>query len=996
MSPARLALRRSLAQSGLIASALAAVALVVATLTGLNGWLDSAATFSVRDGVASASPLESAIRFETRVDSDASAQADAADQLIADQFGAGVDSWRTLRTDPVKDTEDRSFILLADPAVEKLAELASGEWPSDAAGDTIPAALHADAAEAAGLKVGDTLQFAAKDESVTVQLVGTWRPIDPGDVHWFADPTAAGGEVDGVLGPLLLTEQSLAEVPTRPLAQWTVMPDASQLDPGDLTRLQSAIAGLDKAIDDNDGIDTSGVLYSGTLAHTLADLDRGIAAMRAVAPIPFILVLTLGWMALAQLARLLTIARSVETTLLRARGAALSQLTLLTAVEASAIGVIGSAVGVGIAVAVVAVLSGPSAATTVLGNWPIGVVVAAASVVVFCVTAWRAARTGLSAAAASGRATKAATIGAIIVVMVAAALSVWQLRLYGSPLIAAADGTTRADPIAMLAPALALAAGAVVGLAVFAPVAALGERLAAVGRTLSPALPARQVARRLSVYSVAVLLVTLAVGTTTLAAFYSASWRELTVSSAELEAGATVRVAAGKVTPSDVIEVRLTDGVSTAAPAVNTAIQIGNDPATLLALPPDELPSVMLTARGAADPDAIGLALGSAMPGVAVTSLTGIEVTVDATGVPAHVLAGVTLTVWLMDDSGTTSRIRLAPITSGEGLLVAHGSVPDSLHTDVRVLAVDARLGITQVVPVELELRQVRGLGPGLSDIAFEGDRDLSVSPNDRLARVHAVERAAVVPAVVTRALADRLGLEVGDRVEFRFAGAGRTGAAEVAGIAGLLPGASEPLALVVPLSTLADSQLRTGETALAPNELWVAPDAGTDPAALASSLSGDVTTAVPGGGVTVAASSVTAWWIGVAGVLALTMLAVSAIALALRRSRSGEVIVLRALGLSSRDQARTRSLELIGVLVLSVAIGAGVGVGVSALLAGELARAAAPGVSSVLGTVLAFDVAPWLIALGVLLGAFAAVVGVYARGVRRQADDTESREEVR
>ncbi|WP_193509484.1 hypothetical protein [Cryobacterium sp. BB736] len=997
MSPARLALRRSLAQSGLIASALAAVALVVATLTGLNGWLDSAAAFSVRDGVASASPLESAIRFETRVDSDASAQASAADQLIADQFGAGVDSWRTLRTDPIEDSEGRSFIFLADPGAEPLAELVSGEWPSDAAGDAIPAALHADAADAAGLAVGDTVHFATKDESVTVKFVGTWRPIDPGDVHWFGDPTAAGGEINGAFGPLLLTAESLAGVPARPLAQWTITPDASQLNPEDLARLQSAIAGLDAAIDDTDGIDTGGVLYSGALAPTLADLDQGIAAVNAVAPIPVILVLTLGWIALVQLARLLTIARSVETTLLRARGTALSQFTLLTALEAGAIGIVGSALGLGIALAITAAVSGPGAATTVLGNWPTAVAVAAASVVVFCVTAWRAARAGLSAAAASGRATKAATIGAIIIVMVTAALSVWQLRLYGSPLITAADGTTRVDPIAMLAPALALAAGAVVGLAVFAPTVALGERLAAVGRALTPVLPARQVARRLSVYSVAVLLVTLAVGTTTLAAFYSASWRALTVSSAELEAGAAMRVAAGKVTPSDAAELRAVDGVASVAPAVNTGIQLGKDSATLLALAPADLPSVMLTVRGAVDPDAIGRALDSAMPGVELTNATGLEVTVDATGAAEQVLSSVSLAVWLMDDSGATTRVRLTPVASVEpGQLVAEGTLPDGLAR-AHVLAVDAGLGITQRVAVELELVGVRATTPGGAvDVAFDGEKDLSVSSDDRLARVHSSEGTEIVPAVVSQALADRLGLEVGDTVDFRFTGTGRTGTAEIAGTAPLLPGASGALALLVPLPALGDSQLRTSETALAPNELWVTPDAGTDLAALERSITGDVTTATPGGGATVAASSVTAWWIGVAGVLALTVLAVSAIALALRRARSGEVIVLRALGLSSREQARTRSLELVGALLLSVLIGTVVGVGVSALLAGELSRAAVPGVSSVLGTVSAFDAVPWLAAVGLLLVAFAAVVAVYARGVRRQAEDTESREEVR
>ena len=78
----------------------------------------------------------------------------------------------------------------------------------------------------------------------------------------------------------------------------------------------------------------------------------------------------------------------------------------------------------------------------------------------------------------------------------AAALSVWQLRLYGSPLTPTADGGTDVDPIAVVAPALSLVAVVLLALLLFPRVASLDE-LATTRAGVARILAARTVARRL-------------------------------------------------------------------------------------------------------------------------------------------------------------------------------------------------------------------------------------------------------------------------------------------------------------------------------------------------------------------------------------------------------------------------------------------------------------------------------------------------------------------
>ena len=132
----------------------------------------------------------------------------------------------------------------------------------------------------------------------------------------------------------------------------------------------------------------------------------------------------------------------------------------------------------------------------------------------------------------AGRAARDTTVVVVVVVVLAAALVLWQLRL---------ARPTGFDPVAAVAPTVVLMAGALVVLAVFGAGAAAWIP-AATRPGLAPAYPARQVARRLPIYAVAVLLVALTVAQAVFASAYSSTWTATVTDSAALRAGADLRV----------------------------------------------------------------------------------------------------------------------------------------------------------------------------------------------------------------------------------------------------------------------------------------------------------------------------------------------------------------------------------------------------------------------------------------------------------------------
>ena len=198
--------------------------------------------------------------------------------------------------------------------------------------------------------------------------------------------------------------------------------------------------------------------------------------------------------------------------------------------------------------------------------------------------------------------------------VIAAGVSLWQFRLYGSPVITTADGRQVVDPVAVLAPSLALIACAFLALAAFAPLAALVERAASRSRGATAPLAARQVARRVGTFAVPVLLVSLAVGGTTLAAAYSGTWSTLNAAAGELRNGAAVRAvlpSSGVVGSAATLTSPATLGLdqATTAPVLRIDSLAGEQPVSLLALDADAAAEVMLDLGGDLDTAALGEAI---------------------------------------------------------------------------------------------------------------------------------------------------------------------------------------------------------------------------------------------------------------------------------------------------------------------------------------------------------------------------------------------------
>jgi len=136
-------------------------------------------------------------------------------------------------------------------------------------------------------------------------------------------------------------------------------------------------------------------------------------------------------------------------------------------------------------------------------------------------------------------------------------------------------------------------------------------------------------------------------------------------------------------------------------------------------------------------------------------------------------------------------------------------------------------------------------------------------------------------------------------------------------------------------------------------------------------------------------------WW-STAGSLVLAVIGVLAMTVALGGARRGEVIVLRALGLTGRMQARYRLLELAAVLGFSLAFGALAGLAVSVTTVSGTARAAVSAAADTVQVPLGFATAEWAVLLGVFLVALGAMAAAYAVRVTRQAGETALREETR
>ncbi|MFE6969471.1 FtsX-like permease family protein [Isoptericola sp. NPDC057653] len=393
-----------------------------------------------------------------------------------------------------------------------------------------------------------------------------------------------------------------------PFVRWTLTPDVAATGAADLRVVTTGQAALRDTVLEDDAVQVRGAEVTGDLGERAADATAALGAASAVALVPMLVLALAGLIAVAQLARLLAATRAGEVRLLVSRGASPAQLTGAAAAEAGIVAAAGAVVGLGTALAVLAARGAPTGALA--GDLvPATVVAAAAAVLVLVVVEGLQARAtaALRLSDASGRARQAATWGTVALVLVAAAVSLWLLRRYGSPLVPTPDGG-QTDPAAAAAPALVLAAAAVLAVALLGPLSRAWAALAA-RRPDARVLPARQVARRLAVSAVPVVLVVVAAGSVVLAAAYTGTGQRLRHDAAAVASGGDVRVVAAQGSPGPAAQYAELPGAASAAPARVTEGNLDDVTLSVTGVPAARLGRVALDTAGSGDLDRLAAAL---------------------------------------------------------------------------------------------------------------------------------------------------------------------------------------------------------------------------------------------------------------------------------------------------------------------------------------------------------------------------------------------------
>lgn len=906
VSRATLLARRSTAHRGL----LALVWLLVAVLTGVLGltvgWTQAAATAGARDGLAAAEPSGRALQLATRLagDDEAAAQDDRVQQALGGLLdGVPHHVAYDIRTEPQYTRSDEGqdlgrwsvAVLPAASREEALAgggaaavTLADGAWPSGA--DEV--AVQADAAEVAGLAVGDTIRLGVDPDDpeatgTRLTVAATWRVKDSDDAVWLGDPAALTGSDGAHPGPVVVSHEVLAGLATDPFARWTVVPDGAALTPAHLPALAALTGGVERGLGQDTSVAPRGLTIAGTLDTTAADLGAALRAADAVALVPLCLLALVGLVALVQVARLLAAVRDGEVALLVSRGAAPGTVTAAALVEGVLLALTAAAAGGAAVWAALRVVTrtdtgaGGSVSASVAVALAVAVVATTTLVLVAALQARAAVRRQVTDR--SGRVRQVAALGTVVLTMAAAAVSVMQLLRYGSPILTTPDGP-RTDLTAAAAPALALAALAVVAMAVLGPATRLWAGLGARSRGAVGPLAARQVARRLAVYVVPVVLLVLAGGAATLAGGYTGTAERLRADVDVLANGADVRVTApesGRFDPAPYLPGGAgpdgPDAVAAAPVLSGTAYSDGR-PVKILGLPAAAVPAVLRAPAEVVDVGRLGDDLASdsfatapVLPDgardVGLTVSGWIRSTTGTTPPAGWRQHEADVSLLLATPDGTLARVELGQLSEGDGTGGTLGAdrtthelsgqvppAPPGHAWQVAALDVDLRPGWSAG---EVTLT-VLGLTAGGQPVdraewtpseTFDGAAGLELATDARSGRAElnmpldgvatgasrlrllTTPEPGPIRLLASSSLVDALSITGDDTFELTLGGT-RLPVVAVAS-SGTVPGALEPYAALLDRGALAATLLREVSDPVVTNEVWLAagPPGTTAPA---------------------------------------------------------------------------------------------------------------------------------------------------------------------
>ena len=876
------------------------------------------------------------------------------------------------------------------------ATLLEGMWARPGQ-EITEATLPRAAAAVLDISVGDRVPVTDRrtEQTRDVLVTGIWEAVDPTDPYWLLAPGHDIGVRPGShsYGPLVLDRADfLRSWADGASVAWVLRPDLTGAGLAELTRIREQFATYAGLLADV-GLANGGQASTGIDA--LADrLGRADLVGRSALLTPVLLVTVLAGCALLLIALLLTEQRRGQTQLIRARGGSRTQLARLAGLEAAML-------------VLPAIVAAPPLSDAVLRwvglesssgawRWVVAGGFGLACAAVLIAPSIRRSGTYVDELVARSRPRRlpaAQRAGVDLAVVALAALAWTQLRQYASPLSGSGEALG-VDPLLASAPVLGVLAGTLLCLRLLPRVTDFAER--AVDRRHWPAVVFAlwQAGRR--PHAGRVLLVALAVATSTLAWSLLGTAQRSIVDQADFAVGADLRlVETAAIAPEGrTAQVAALPGVAVAVPVSRMVLTVGAEhtrttiigidatragevmrsrddfglgPAVFadLAAPRPELPLLPLP------PGATRLAATMAAAlGLSEAAVLGPP---ESDGLSPLPPLDLTATAILLAPDGRLVRLPLGTVGTAQDARRFEVALPGDPGLALVQISVEVS-GPTRSAPIhwsltDVEVADASGAWSPL-DLTRAGDwvlvdvlGEAAGSVDVRAASLQATREPDIielfnelalsmdfavmpvwthdtVPVVATPPLLRTLGVEVGQVAPVPVAGTPVK--MHVIGEAAAVPGTSRsPSAVLADLPSLAVAVARRPDHVVAVTEHWVATEPGAT--ATTAQAAGEVS------GVRVldrvrAAEAAGRDPYGIGGRTALVVAGVGAFLLALigiavdvrasARRRVGEFAVLQTMGAGSRLLARTVLGEQGLLAGLGVLIGLGIGLGVAATLA--------------------------------------------------------------
>ena len=618
------ALRRMGVQRTVLVAVVLTVALTAVFAAALAAYSGQAGDAAVRSALENSAESTSILfTGSAPQESAAAASADLEHRLSSALGGVGVTLYaapelESLALPGSTQAYGRVATLLGAQDLSGHARLVAGSWPRPAGaagtGATVPIALNRNTAALLRLHVGDTERVnTPTGDVIDFMIVGVFSPENPQSSYWSLDPLGGAGEQAGTgyttFGPFFTDPSYLAAdsaLDGGALAaqqmEWEALPDLGRFGTGGLGTLAANLSSLLTQLTYDAAL---GAPQASTdLPPLMAGLSSAALVARSLVSAELLELLVVAIAALLIVVRLLTETRETEAALLWARGGTGPQLLRLRAVEslllaapavlvapftaqplAAAIGRLGASGGTlaipsvgGGALVAVWLAVGASAATAVL------VILGPALTSAVSPLALRARRGRQAAVTAVGRA------GFDLALLALAVVACWQLLSKDSIVGTDRAGDATFSPVAIAAPALALAAGAVAVLRLLPLAARLGDLAARRGRSLAVPLAFWQTGRRPLKLAGPVLLTMLAVAAGVLSFSEYASADRSAADQAAFSVGSDVDARlTGSLSPAELRELAASPGVGAVSPLLRDGFTSGNDEsqqATFLAIDP--------------------------------------------------------------------------------------------------------------------------------------------------------------------------------------------------------------------------------------------------------------------------------------------------------------------------------------------------------------------------------------------------------------------------